>query len=36
LIPIVQGAPNQAQHWLERYRTVWNGDASRIFAEARI
>jgi glutamate--cysteine ligase len=36
LWPIVEGAPNQAEHWLERYRTAWQGDASRIFAEARI
>ncbi len=36
LLPIVDGAPNQAQHWLERFRGAWNGDASRIFAEAAI
>ena len=33
---IVAGGPNQAQYWLHRYQTVWNGDASRIFAEARV
>ncbi len=33
---IVAGAPTQAEHWLERYRTAWSGDASRIWAEAEI
>ena len=36
LRPIVAGAPTQAEHWLSRYRTAWNGDAARIFAEAAI
>ena len=36
LLPIVAGGPNQAQHWLERYATVWQGNAGRIFAEARV
>jgi glutamate--cysteine ligase len=36
LLPIVQGAPTQAEHWLSRYRTDWNGDATRIFLEAAI
>ncbi len=33
---IAAGAPNQAEHWLARYHGAWNGDASRIFAEACI
>ncbi len=33
---IVAGAPNQAQHWLERYHGAWQGDASRIFGEAAV
>ena len=33
---IVAGAPNQAEHWLACYHGTWNGDASRIFAEACI
>jgi glutamate--cysteine ligase len=36
LLPIVQGAPNQAEQWLERYRGDWAGDVTRIFAEAAI
>ncbi len=31
---IVQGGPTQAEHWLNRYETVWNRDASKIFDEA--
>jgi glutamate--cysteine ligase len=33
---IVAGGPNQAEHWLNRYETVWSGDVSRIFAEAEV
>jgi glutamate--cysteine ligase len=33
---IVAGAPTQAEHWLARYHGDWQGDASRIFAEAAI
>jgi len=33
---IAAGAPTQAEHWLERYHTVWKGDARRILAEAAI
>ncbi len=33
---IVAGAPTQAEHWLARYHGAWDGDASRIFAEAAI
>jgi glutamate--cysteine ligase len=33
---MAQGGPTQAEHWLERCRTAWQGDAGRIFAEARI
>ena len=36
LLPIVTGAPTQAEHWLSRYHGVWNGDTTRIFAEAAI
>jgi glutamate--cysteine ligase len=33
---IVQGAPNQAEHWLTRFRHSWNGDVRHIFLEAGI
>lgn len=33
---IVAGAPTQAEHWLERYHSDWQGDLRRIFAEAAI
>ena len=33
---IAEGGPTQSDHWLERYHGAWNGDASRIFAEARL
>nr|WP_321985031.1 glutamate--cysteine ligase [uncultured Lichenicoccus sp.] len=33
---IVAGVPNQAEHWLARYHGAWNGNTSRIFAEAII
>ncbi len=33
---IVAGAPSQAEHWLERYHSAWQGDAARIFTEAAI
>ncbi|GAN53245.1 glutamate--cysteine ligase [Tanticharoenia sakaeratensis] len=33
---IADGAPTQAEHWLERYRTVWSGDVTPIFTEARV
>lgn len=36
LAAIAAGAPSQADTWLERYETVWNGDVTRIFAEAAI
>ncbi len=36
LLPIVQGAPTQAEYWLDRYNNVWNGETTRIFAEAAI
>ena len=36
LAAIAEGAPTQAEAWLERYRGVWNGDARRIFGEAAI
>jgi len=33
---VTAGAPVQAEHWLARYHGAWQGDASRIFAEAAI
>ena len=33
---LVHGAPNQAEHWLERYNGAWRGDARRIFSEAAL
>jgi glutamate--cysteine ligase len=33
---IAAGGPTQAEYWLARYRGDWQGDASRIFAEAAI
>ena len=33
---IAAGGPTQAEHWLARYRGGWNGDITRIFAEAAI
>ncbi|AHJ65324.1 glutamate--cysteine ligase [Granulibacter bethesdensis] len=30
------GAPTQAEHWLNRYQSVWAGDVSRIFNEAQV
>jgi glutamate--cysteine ligase len=31
---IANGAPNQAEHWLAQYHGAWQGDVTRIFAEA--
>ena len=36
LLPLVEGAPTQAEHWLERFSTAWAGDASCIFGETAI
>jgi glutamate--cysteine ligase len=33
---IVEGAPTQAEAWLEKYHGAWQGDVSRIFLEAAI
>jgi len=33
---IIDGAPTQAEHWLARFNGAWNGDVTRIFAEAAI
>jgi glutamate--cysteine ligase len=33
---IADGAPTQAEHWLERYHGAWNADIGRIFQEAAI
>ncbi len=36
LLPLLEGAPTQAEHWLARYETEWDHDAARIFAESRV
>ena len=36
LLPLVDGGPTQAEHWLGRYNSEWSGDASRIFGEAAV
>ena len=33
---IAEGAPTQAEYWLERFHGAWNGDTGRIFEEAAI
>jgi glutamate--cysteine ligase len=33
---IAEGAPNQAERWLERYHGPWRGDASAMLREAAI
>ena len=33
---IAAGGPSQSDYWLERFRTVWNGDARRMLTEAAI
>lgn len=33
---IMEGGPTQAEHWLHRYATAWQGDVSPIFAESAI
>ena len=33
---IAAGGPTEAERWCERYRTAWEGDVTRIFAEAAI
>jgi glutamate--cysteine ligase len=33
---IAEGAPTQAEHWLDRYETVWGRDVRPIFTEAAI
>jgi glutamate--cysteine ligase len=33
---IAAGAPSQAEHWLERFRGPWKGEARPIFAEAKV
>ena len=33
---IADGGPTQAEHWLQRFHGAWEGDASRIWAEAEI
>ncbi|MBV8914679.1 MAG: glutamate--cysteine ligase [Acetobacteraceae bacterium] len=36
LYPMVEGGLTQAEGWLNRYNTVWNGDVSSIFLESAI
>lgn len=36
LFSIGYGAPNQAEHWIERYKNVWNGNLDRLFFESEI
>ncbi len=36
LFEICAGGPVQAEHWLARNRTAWNGDVQKIFLEAAI
>ena len=36
LMPLVDGGPTQAEQWLERFETEWEGDASQALAEAAI
>ena len=36
LIEIANGAPTQAEYWLDRFHRVWRGDARQIFAEAAV
>jgi len=36
LAVLVEGGPTQAEHWLTRYHGPWQGDTTRIFAEAAI
>ena len=36
LLPLLDGGPTQAEYWLDRFATVWGGDAGRIFAEAAV
>ena len=36
LLPLVDGAPTQAEHWLHRYHTAWHGDASLMLREAAV
>jgi glutamate--cysteine ligase len=36
LMPMIDGGPTQAEHWLGRYHSAWDGDASRIFAESHV
>jgi glutamate--cysteine ligase len=36
LLEIAAGGPVQAEAWLARNRTDWNGDIRNIFAEAAI
>lgn len=36
LFAIAEGGPTQAEHWLERWHGAWNGDTTRVMAEAEV
>ena len=36
LLALVEGAPTQAEHWLNRYHGAWMGDTDRIFLESEV
>ena len=36
LLPLADGGPTQAEHWLHRFETAWNGDASEMLREGAL
>ena len=36
LMPMLDGGPTQAEHWLGRFANAWKGNAAHIFAESAI
>ena len=36
LLALAEGAPTQAEHWLNRYHGAWMGDINRIFLESEV
>jgi glutamate--cysteine ligase len=36
LYAIAEGGPTQAECWLDRYKTIWHGDVTKIFDEAAV
>ena len=36
LLPLVHGAPTQAEFWLQRYKGEWQGDVRHIFPESSV